>query len=84
MTPTTGPDPLIRGLVAAALAANRPELLDRARAVAVCTRDRQLVAVVTAHLAGDDDRALLLARDHLADHPDDLLVAHVAALSARR
>ena len=25
------------------------------------------------------DRALLLARDHLADHPADLLVAHVAA-----
>ncbi len=38
-----------------------------------------LVAVAAAYLAGDADRALLLARDHLADHPDGLLVAHIAA-----
>jgi hypothetical protein len=72
-------------LVAAALVApGRPELVTRAAAAATCTRDRQLVVVATAHLHGDDDRALLLARDHLAEHPDSLLVAHIAALSARR
>jgi hypothetical protein len=45
----------------------------------VDARARRTVAVALAYLAGDPDRALLLARDHLADHPADLLVAHVAA-----
>ena len=72
-------------LVAAALVAPaRPGLLARAAASATCLRDRQLVAVATAHLRGDDDRTLLLARDHLAEHPDSLLVAHIAALAAQR
>ena len=62
----------------------RPALLTRAVASAICLRDRQLVAVATAHLRGDSDRTLLLARDHLAEHPDSLLVAHIAALSAQR
>jgi len=62
----------------------RPDLLDRAAAGANCTRDRQLVAIARAHLHGDADRALLLARDHLAAHPDSLLVAHIAALSIPR
>ena len=62
----------------------RPDLLDRAAAGANCTRDRQLVAIARAHLRGDHDRALLLARDHLATHPDSLLVAHIAALSTQR
>jgi hypothetical protein len=42
------------------------------------------VAVAAAYLRGDADRAALLARDHLADHPDSPLVAHIAAVSARR
>jgi hypothetical protein len=46
----------------------------------VDARARRTVAVALAYLAGDADRALLLARDHLADDPADLLVAHVAAL----
>ena len=72
-------------LVAAALTSPaRPELLDRAAAAADDTRDRQLVAIATAHLHGDHDRVLLLARDHLATHPDSLLVAHIAALSTQR
>lgn len=79
----TSRDPAV--LVAAALVApGRPELLTRAAAAATCIRDRQLVAVASAHLRGDDDRALLLARDHLADHPDAVLVAHIAALSTHR
>src|SRR3954468_337978 len=76
----TSRDPAV--LVAAGLVApGRPELLARAAAVATSTRDRQLVAVASAHLRGDHERALLLARDHLADHPDAVLVAHIAALS---
>jgi hypothetical protein len=76
----TSTDPAV--LVAAALAApGRPELLARAAAAATSARDRQLVAIAAAHLHGDDDRTLLLARDHLADHPDAVLVAHIAALT---
>src|SRR4051794_41244513 len=67
-------------LVAAALAVPAwPQLLARAAGAARSGRDRQLVEVPAAHLRGDGDRALLLARDHLADHPDSLLVAHIAA-----
>jgi len=69
-------DPAV--LVAAALiGATR---LDRAAALAVTTRDRQLVAIAAAHLDGDHDRVHTLARDHLADHPDHLLVAWIATL----
>lgn len=79
----TSRDPAV--LIAAALIApDRPELLARAATAATRTRDRQLVAVATAHLHGDHDRTLLLARDHLAAHPDSLLVAHIAALSTQR
>jgi hypothetical protein len=79
----TSQDPAV--LVGAALVApGRPALLTRAAASAACLRDRQLVAVATAHLSGDDDRTLLLARDHLTEHPDSLLVAHIAALAAQR
>jgi hypothetical protein len=78
----TSQDPAV--LVAAALITPaRPELLARAAATATRTRDRQLVAVAAAHLVGDYDLALLLARDHLAAHPDSLLVAHIAALSTQ-
>lgn len=79
----TSDDPAV--LVAAALVVpSWPALLARAGASAVNTRDRQVVAIAAAHLRGDADRALLLARDHLADHPGSLLVAHIAAASARR
>ena len=88
MAETSGQDRTSRDpevLVAAALQApNWPELLDRAAFAATCARDRQLVAIAAAHLAGDDDRALLLARDHLADHPDSVLGAHIAALASKR
>ncbi len=78
-----GSEPTV--LVAAALVVpGWLELLDRARAAARSDRDRQLVAIADAHLRGDTDRALLLARDHLAAHPDSLLAAHIAAASTRR
>jgi hypothetical protein len=70
-------DPLI--LVAAAL--GEPDLLARAASVATSARDRQLVAIAAAHLAGDRDRVRDLARDHLSDHPDSLLAAYIAASS---
>ena len=68
-------------LVATALVDRRPDLLSRAEAAARTTRDRQLVAIAAAHLEGDADRVDALARDHLADYPDNVLVAWIAALS---
>ena len=65
------------------LAAARPrtqgDLLDRAAGVATTTRDRQVVAIAVAHVAGDADRVDVLARDHLVDHPDSVLVAWISA-----
>ncbi len=72
-------------LVAAALVVpGWQPLLARADAAASDARGRQVVAIARAHLLGETDRTLLLARDHLADHPDSLLVAHIAASSRRR
>jgi hypothetical protein len=74
----TSDDPVV--LVAAALVVpSWRALLERAATAAGTARDRQLVAIATAHLAGDGPRTLLLARDHLADHPGSLLAAHIAA-----
>ena len=67
-------------IVAAALFAPTPgDLLDRAAGVATTTRDRQVVAIAVAHVAGDADRVDALARDHLVDHPDGVLVAWITA-----
>jgi cell division protein ZapA (FtsZ GTPase activity inhibitor) len=68
-------------VVAAALFApdDKAQLMARAAALAVTTRDRQLVAIATAHLEGDADRVEDLARDHLADHPDSVLVAWITS-----
>jgi len=65
-------------LVAAAIIDDSPELLLRASQAAKTTRDRQLVAIATAHLHDDADLLDALARDHLSDHPDNLLVAWIA------
>jgi hypothetical protein len=67
-------------LVAAALIdPAATDLLAQATQLAATTRDRQLVAIATAHLDGDSDRVDALARDHLVDHPDNILVAWIAA-----
>ncbi len=72
----------VTALVEQALAApSRPELLRRAESAACCVHDRQVVAVAAAYLRGDGDRALLLGRDHLADHPDSVLVARICSLT---
>jgi hypothetical protein len=66
-------------LVAAALIdPPSPDLLARANRLAATTRDRQLVAIAAAHLGGDSDRVDALAREHLVDYPDSILVAWIA------
>jgi len=76
----TSDDPMI--LVAAALFTPDGEVLvARAAEVATTTRDRQLVAIAAAHLQGDRELVDALARDHLVDHPDNVLVAWIAAAS---
>ena len=65
-------------LVAAALVAADRELLVRAARLATSTRDRQLVALADAHLRGDADLVDVLVRDHLSEHPDNLLAAWIA------
>jgi hypothetical protein len=77
----TSDDPLI--LVAAALfAPDGAEILARADRIACTTRDRQLVAIATAHLGGERELVDALARDHLVDHPDNVLVAWIADASS--
>jgi hypothetical protein len=67
-------------LVAAALVTDEPTgLLARAAKSATTTRDRQLVAIATAHLDDDSDLLDALVRDHLSDHPDNVLAAWIAA-----
>jgi hypothetical protein len=67
-------------LVAASLLTDEPsELLARAATNASTTRDRQLVAIATAHLTRDEDLLDALVRDHLSDHPDNILAAWIAA-----
>jgi hypothetical protein len=71
-------------LVAAALfAPDSGELMARARRTAATTRDRQLVAIAAAHLHGELDVVDALARDHLVDHPDNVLVAWIAGARLR-
>jgi hypothetical protein len=70
-------------VVAAALftPAGNNALMARATTLAATTRDRQLLAIATAHLDGDAHRVEDLARDHLADHPDSVLVAWITSTS---
>ena len=78
----TSQEPIL--LVAAALFDHAalpaaPDLMTRAASCATSTRDRQLVAIATAHLAGNSDRVDALAREHLTDFPDSVLVSWIAA-----
>ncbi|MDQ1739009.1 MAG: hypothetical protein QOE53_661 [Pseudonocardiales bacterium] len=67
-------------LVAAALLTVEPnDFLDRAAEHATTTRDRQLIAIAAAHLNHDEDLFNAFVRDHLADHPDNILAAWIAA-----
>jgi len=78
----TSEDPTV--LVAAALfAPDRDSLIRRASEAATTTRERQLVAIAAAHLGGRPDLVDALSRDHLVDHPDNVLVAWIAGESRR-
>jgi hypothetical protein len=78
----TSDDPVT--LVATALfTPDGEELVARAGRLAETSRDRQVVAIAAAHLAGDRDVVDALARDHLIEHPDSVLVAWIAAASNR-
>jgi len=68
----------------AALLERLPDRLDRAAAVALTNRDRQVVAIARAHLRRDRERVDALARDHLVDHPDSLIVAWIAGDAVER
>jgi hypothetical protein len=63
----------------AALLERLPDRLDRAAVVASTSRDRQVVAIARAHLAQQGDLVDALARDHLVDYPDSLIVAWMAS-----
>lgn len=77
-------DTVTRLVVSALLAADGRALLEDAAEQAATTRDRQLVAIATAHLDGDDDRLDALVREHLADHPDNVVASWIAAIHTRK
>jgi hypothetical protein len=63
----------------AALLRDDPRGLGRADSVATTSRDRQVVAITRAHLAGDSELVDALARDHLVSFPDSLIVSWIAS-----
>jgi hypothetical protein len=63
----------------AALLERLPGRLDRARDAAATSRDRQVVEIARAHLNGKSELVDALARDHLVDYPDSLIVAWIAS-----
>lgn len=71
------PTPIV--VVMCALLRVDPTLLSTARHVATETRDRQLVELARAHLAGDALLVDALARDHLVDYPNSIVAAWIAA-----
>jgi hypothetical protein len=76
----TSDDPRIL-VVAALFSPDGERLLVRAESLASSTRDRQLVAIAAAHHRGDRETVDALARDHLVDHPDNVLAAWIADAS---
>jgi hypothetical protein len=70
-------------VVASLFAPDGDALIVRAGSRAVTTRERQTVAIAAAHLRGDRGLVDALARDHLIEHPDNLLVAWIAGAEAR-
>jgi hypothetical protein len=81
--PTYPDNDAVTTLVAAALFTPSPtDLLARAKTLARSTTHRQLVAIASAHVAGDADRVRLLAADHASDHPGGVLVAWMTTAAA--
>ena len=71
-----------RVIVMAALLDNDLAHLVSAGALAVNSRDRQIVEIARAHPSGQSELVDALARDHLVDHPDSLIVAWIASNAA--
>ena len=59
------------------------ELLGLEFRSATTARDRQLLALATAYLDGDQDLVAVLAREHLVDYPEDVLASVIACLAHR-
>ena len=70
-------------IVMAALLDHDLAHLVSAGALAVNSRDRQIVEIARAHLSGQNELVDALARDHLVDHPDSLIVAWIASNAVR-
>ena len=66
----------------AALLERLPNRLDGARDLAATSRDRQVVEIARAYLDGKAELVDALARDHLVDYPDSLIVAWIASDAA--
>ena len=73
----TDTETLIRRLISSDQA-DAAQILEQATHLAGTTRERQLVAIAAAHLAGEWDSAGLLAREHLVDFPDSVFAAWIA------
>ena len=63
----------------AALLERLPGRIEQALAAATTTRDRHVVEIARAHLDGNSELVDALARDHLVDYPDSLIVAWIAS-----
>lgn len=63
----------------AALLERNPAKLERARSIAATRRDRQVVEIAQAYLDGKTELVDALARDHLVDYPDNLIVSWIAS-----
>jgi hypothetical protein len=68
----------------ASLLERQPGRLDRARDAAATSRDRQVVEIARAHLEGNGELVDALAREHLVDYPDSLIVAWIASDAVER
>jgi hypothetical protein len=68
----------------AALLERGTSRLGRALAAASTSRDRQVVEIARAHLDGRSELVDALARDHLVDFPDSLIVAWIASDALER
>jgi hypothetical protein len=77
-------DPVATLVAAALVGPDANGRMAEAAVLAATTRDRQLVAIAAAHLRGERDLVDALARDHLVDHPDNVLVAWIAGATPRK
>ncbi len=69
------PDSFEAAAALALVATNPAQHLQRALDMAHSRRERQHVGVIAVWQAGDHDRATILAREHLAEFPDELVIS---------